>query len=972
MPAWNIGDRLHGFYVERCAPLPHLNANYWKLTHEKTGATLYYTDRDDGQMMFTVAFRTLPEDDTGVFHIIEHSTLDGSEHFPLREPFVNLMKTSLAVTLNASTWPDKTDYYFVTTDEQDYMNMMTVYLDAVFHPLVLSDRRIFEKEAWHLEPDGQGGLACSGVVFNEMQGANSSPDRALYHQMCKQLFPDLYLRFDSGGDPAAIRALSYEQFCETYRRFYGVNNAIFFLSGRLSLDRELSEIDRVLTEHEPPAYEAPAVPPLQTPVVSPDGLCTYQISENESEEKNTRLCYACVLGADAPPEDALGMQILARYLAETVESPLSHAVLDADIGVDFEMAVEPLRQPVLLCTLSRSEPGHAEAFREIILSKLKELIREGLDHQRLTNLIDDHEAVLRRRAQEPRVCFSIQESLLNSHVWWGDARTPDGLVIRDRFAADPRYFEKLLETYMLNSQHWSLTRCVPSRTADADNRAAQEAWLTAESDRLHAEPGAYEALETHAKAFQDYLLTPDSPEAEASIPHLSPEDITLPPVCRDMDEGTIQVQGQTIPALSYPAETGSIAVGSLMFDLGGLDAEELFYAHCLADALTDLPTRFHSAEQLRDRILETHAILGCYGSASAVGITAADLRAYLTIEVNVPEEHLPLAVDILLEYMREVVFDRDILRRLFSNASSRRDQLIGNGHRTALFLAGSALTAIGAFSEAWSGVGAYRRFAALAEDFDAHADRFIAGLEAVREKLFLQMRPRSCFIGSEAAYAAWQRSLSGATFGTEEPRCLSLPLAERCDSALVIPGEVNYCAAVYSLPELPASVTAPMSVVTGYLNSVYCWDEIRAKGGAYGAFASIHPYGLVSVVSYRDPHIAETYDAIDRLPDWLLHHIPEKAELDSLIVSTLSSYLTPRSALGQGYAALNRWLSGKTAAAQQADIKDILHTDAADFIAFAAALRQLNTEGRVVRAAPGSRKAITESGLFDTEHIAEL
>lgn len=972
MPAWNIGDRLHGFCVERSAPLPHLNANYWKLTHEKTGATLYYTDRDDGQMMFTVAFRTLPEDDSGVFHIIEHSTLDGSEHFPLREPFVNLMKTSLAVALNASTWPDKTAYYFISTDEQDYMNMMTVYLDAVFHPLALSDRRIFEKEAWHLEPDGKGGLACSGVVFNEMQGANSSPDRALYCQVLKQLFPELHLRFNSGGDPAAIRSLTYEQFCETYRRFYGVNNAIFFLSGRLGLDRELAEIDRVLAEHEPPAYEAPAVPPLQAPVVSPDGLCTYQIGENESEKKNTRLCYACVLGDGTPPEDALGMQIVARYLAETAESPLSRAVLDADIGVDFEMAVDPLRQPILLCTLSRSEPGHAETFREVILSKLKALIREGLDQRRLTNLIDDHEAVLRRQAQAPRICFSIQESLLSSHVRYGDAQTPDGMVVRDRFAADPRYFEKLLETYILNSQHWSLTRCVPSRTADAESRAAQETWLSAESDRLHAQPGAYEALETHAKAFQDYLLTPNSPEAEASIPHLSPEDITLPPVCRDMDEGTIQVQGQTIPALSYPAETGGIAVGGLMFDLSGLDAEELFYAHCLSDALFDLPTRTHSVEQMRDRILETHAILNCYVRASAVGITAADLRAYLTIEANVPEERLASVVDILSEYMREVVFDRDILSRLFSNASGKRNRLVGNGHTTALHLAEAALTAMGAFTEAWSGVAAYRRFAALAEDFKAHAESLIAGLEAVREKLFLRMRPRSFFIGSETAYATWQKSLSELTFGAEEPTCISLPLADRCNSALVIPGEVNYCAAVYSLPELPAIVTAPMSVVSGYLYSTYCWDEIRAKGGAYGAFTSLFPYGTIGVITYRDPHIKNTFDVIERLPDWLLQHIPEKAQLDSLIVSTISGYLTPRSALGQGYAALNRWMSGKTAAALQADIKDILHTDAADFIAFAAALRRLNAEGQVVRAALGSRKAITESGLFDAEHIAEL
>lgn len=275
MPTWSIGDCLHGFRVERKDILPHLNAHYWKLTHEKTGAALYYSDRDDGQMVFSVGFRTLPEDDTGVFHIIEHSVLDGSESFRLKQPFVNLMKTSLFVSLNAVTFPDKTFYYFISSDERAFMNMMTVYLDAVFHPLALSDRRIFEKEAWHLEPDGEGGVRCSGVVFNEMQDSDSQPASRLYAQHNRQLFPNLHYRFISGGDPAAIRTLSYERFRETYARFYRPDNAVFYLSGKIGFDEELSEIDRVLSGLQTPQGTPPAPAPLQAPVVSPDGAVYY-------------------------------------------------------------------------------------------------------------------------------------------------------------------------------------------------------------------------------------------------------------------------------------------------------------------------------------------------------------------------------------------------------------------------------------------------------------------------------------------------------------------------------------------------------------------------------------------------------------------------------------------------------------------------------------------------------------------------
>lgn len=519
MPTWNIGDCLHGFRVERKDILPHLNAHYWKLTHEKTGAALYYSDRDDGQMVFSVGFRTLPKDDTGVFHIIEHSVLDGSESFRLKQPFVNLMKTSLFVFLNAVTYPDKTFYYFSSSDERAFMNMMTVYLDAVFHPLALSDRRIFEKEAWHLEPDGEGGVRCSGVVFNEMQDSDSQPASRLYVQHNRQLFPDLYYRFISGGDPAAIRTLPYEQFRETYARFYRPDNAVFYLSGKIGFDEELSEIDRVLSGLQVPQGAPPAPAPLQAPVVSPDGAVYYQLSSNEPTEGNTQLKFSCVLGDGSRPEEALAFSVLGRYLAETPESPLSRAVLAAGIGLDFSMGVMGgYRQPVLSFDLSKSDPGNAERFREIILDTLRFLVRDGLNRERLQNLINDHEVVCRRQSLSVRVGFTIMESLLRSHVQLGDAAAPDGMVIRERLAENPRYFEELIEKYVLNSDHWALTRCIPSRTVAEEKRAVTDAWLASEAQRLHAIPGAYEALEAHIAALNEYLLAPGRPGCGSCSP----------------------------------------------------------------------------------------------------------------------------------------------------------------------------------------------------------------------------------------------------------------------------------------------------------------------------------------------------------------------------------------------------------------------------------------------------------------------
>ncbi len=971
MSTWNIGDRLHGFRVGREDILPHLDAKYRKLTHEKTGATLYCSDRDDGQLVFGVGFRTLPEDDTGVFHVIEHSVLDGSESFRLKEPFVNLIKTSLFVDLNAATYNDKTLYYFISTNEQAFMNMMTVYLDAVFHPLMLSDRRIFEKEAWHLEPDEQGGVRCSGVVFNEMQGRDNQPDALMHTQVGRQLFPDLYWRFVSGGDPAAIRTLSYEKLCETYGRTYRADNAVFYLSGRSDFERELSAVDRVLSELADPVGEPPAPAPLQAPVISPDGMFCFQQSDSDPIEGNTHLKFSCVLGNGSRPEEATAFSILCRYLAETTESPLSRSVLNAGIGRDFSMELDSdYRQPVVMFDLRKSDPERAERFREVVLSTLEALVSSGLNRERLNNLINDYEVYCRRLSMSVNIGYDIMESLIRTHVQQGDADVPDGLVIRERLAENPKYFEDLIERYILNSNHWALTRCVPSRTAAEEKRAAMDGWLAEEARRLHESDGAYDELKAHVGELNAYLLAPDDPAAVAAVPRLSSSDILLPPVERDVETGTVSSAGQSLQSVRYIEDTGEIAVAGFLFDMTSLSGEEIFFARCLADALTSLPTEHHGVEQMTDRALELNAILTADFFRGAGGIDPADTNAYLRISVNVPEEKLEAAAGYVYEYLTEAVFDREILRQLFSNSSDMRSRMIGGGNGTAFRLAEASLSGIGAAVNAWSGPDVYRRLTALADDFDGCADGFIAGLLSVRDRLFLRQRPLSFFIGCASAYAAWEHAVSGLRFGTENPERKPIPMAERQSRALTIPGEVNYCAEVYSLADLPAVYTAPMQVVANYLNGTFLWDEVRAKGGAYGAGVSVSAYGIIGLTSYRDPHVSDTYDVFGRLPEWLENNLPGEEETDSLIVSTLSGYLLPKSKLDAGYAAMYRWICGRTAADRQANIKEILHTDRADFIAFAAALRTLNRRGAGVRAALGSEKPIRESGIF--ESIKEL
>ncbi len=966
----DIQSLRHGFRVIKEGDVPRLSAHYWQLRHEATGATLYYSTRDDGQKIFSVGFRTLSEDDTGVFHILEHSCLDGSVHFPLKEPFVNLIKTSMAVDLNAMTYEDKTVYYFITTNEQDYMNLMSVYLDAVFHPLLLSDRRIFEKEAWHFEPDGEGGVSISGVVFNEMQGRENQPDYIMWMQNEKQLFPDLaFHTSNSGGDPLAIPDLSYEQFVETYNRFYSTQNAIFYLSGEMDLSAELAYIDRVLSEKGRSAYDPPAPAPLQAPVISPDGEVYYQLAETEEPEGNTHLMLTYVAEADHP-EEVLALTLLSRYLAENTESPLERAVLAADVGKDFSMVVDcDYRQPLIYFTLGKTDPASAEPFRRVILDTLSALVAEGLDADRLADLIAGHETDCRRASLSVQSGFHLMESFLRKHVLYGDVEMVNGLdLLRARMAEDERYFEHLIETYILNGKHWAMTKCIPSRTLAAERREQLCARFAAESARVAAVPGGYDALVAHVDAFRAYLTAPDDPEAEATIPHLSSAAIAAGQERRDMVAETVPVGSTDAVSLSYEAETDGMVVAGLLFELTGLPEEDLFYAACLRDALLSLPTEAHTLPELADAWIRLHT------NPAADLRVEVDSRAYLTLTLDTPEERLSDAAALLDEYIRGVIFDPDTLRHIFANASAMRNRMISGGNRTAMRLATRTLTVSGMYHDHFSGLSAYRRYAALSDHFDEQVDALVAGLARVWRYLCTSVKPVAYLIGSADAYVTWKQSVAtlalGASVPTETPDRRPRPLPRR-NAALTIPGSVNYCAEVFDVADAGADYTPRMQVVSTYLFSLYFWDEIRAKGGAYGANAGAFRQGILTFTSYRDPRVGDTYAVYDALPDWLDAHIPTADEVDALIVSTMgSTYCAPRSPVDLGCDALTRALIGKTAADRRADIETILATTPADFAQYAATVRRL--AGMGVRAALGNADLIRRAGLFAEDEIAEL
>ncbi len=969
----NIGDIVCGFRIERSGIIPKMNASYVKLTHQKTGAALYYTDRDDGQLIFSVGFRTIPEDDTGVFHILEHSCLDGSESYQLKEPFVNLIKTSMASDLNAMTYPERTLYYFVTTSERDYMNMMQVYLDAVFHPLLLTDRRIFEKEAWHLEPDGNGGVNYSGVVFNEMQGHDNNADYVMWHAAAGQLFPDRYPARNSGGNPYAIPDLTYEKFCETYRRFYGNDNAIFYLSGRLGLEEELTYIDSVLSARPSFGYEKPAIVAPQAPVIN-RGNVYYQLSDKEELAGNTHLMLSYVLPQDRADELSLAFNLLSNYLAETTESPLSSAVLNADVGLDFSMGCDiDCLQPLVYFTLGKSDPEKADGFEKAIGDTLRFIVAKGLDKDRINALLDRHETDCRRAALRVDSGFMLMISFLREHVMTGDITTVDSLaLIREKLAADPRYFENIIESFILHSDHHAMTVCIPSRTKEEERRAAMKTRLDKEMEMLNAIPNGYDQMAARVEALNAYLVAEDSPEAMASIPHLSPKDLTDLRKNRDVEVLNTSLKDGDVTSLRYVTRAEGMVLAGWLFDLGSISPEDLKYVRCLKDALMDLPAAGYTVSELSDLWTRLQTNIEWSFIQAVTGTSSTDYRQYLQVRIDAPEEHLAEATILLGKVINDLVFDKTILSRLFSNTANLKNHMIMRGNGTAIQIAEASLSSAGAVRWELTGVPAYNYLSKLADRFDTHADDLVKGLTRVSHHIFSGIQPLCYCVGSAEAYDIWATALQDLPLCTENAADpIPVTTAPRVHSALSIPGNVNYCGESYALSDAGMIYSPWMQVVTSHLSSTYFWDEIRARGGAYGAAAVAFPYGLISFVSYRDPRVGDTYDVYNRLPEWLDAHIPGEDELGSLIVSTIgSSYCTPQSPLDEGIAAVTRYLKGKTSEDITADINTILSTEAKDFTSFSATIRKLNEQKASLRTAVGGKDMLTASGLF--ESIEEL
>ena len=949
-----------GFTVTQTLPLAEYNGMAYVMRHEPTGARALWVACSDTNKSFAIAFKTPPADDTGVFHILEHSVLCGSDRFPVKEPFVNLLKTSMQTFLNALTFSDKTMYPVASTNTRDLENLMDVYLDAVLHPLIYHNRHIFEQEGWHLEVQPDGSLVYNGVVFNEMKGATSDPNDMLYHGVDRALFPDSPYSFESGGDPRAIPTLTYEEFLNNHARHYNLRNSYIILYGDMDIERELSFIDERLETQEMRTVEPPNPLTLQSPVCVP-----YTSFEMATAPENAAVALAYVLGTSGDFERVLAADILLDAIAGSNESPLKRHVLDAEIADDFTATlVDGSLQPRVMFTLRGAKPNVADRFKEIVEGFCAKLVDEGIPKDLLQASLAHAEFVLREQDTGPYPTGIIVSINVMSSWLYDDERPVDYLRFEDSIAhmregLDSGYFERLLREVVIESNHCAEVELIPTAEGAATDEAEELRRLR--EGMSDADVAAIEGDVAELRAHQE---APDALEDLAKLPQLRVSDITDP-----VSEPELEVVDAPLPCLYHDLETRHIDYIYHYFELSHIPFEEMPYVAILTDLLGTLPTKRHSAAEL-DTLVQLN--LGSLSFAYLIRKRDNDLdycQPVLVCFTSVLSENVAQAAQIPQEVWGETLFeDTD---RMLDIITQRRIALersfVNAGHTAAERRLTGCWAAASRLAECTSGVDFYLFLKDLLAHWDERKQGLCEHLEALSRRIFTASNVTVSFTGpAQDREAFWE---AGSTLGLA-PQDLSsthlaIPAPVAANEAFVVPSNVCFVAAGTAPSPLDHASLGIWKVARRVLTFDYLWNEVRVKGGAYGTGFERGQTGIVHFYSYRDPGIDPTLERFGNASEWLSNWDPSEAEMDGYVVSCVASHDSPRKPRQIAATQDATYFSDRPKDWRDRERRAILESTADDIRELAQPLADFDENRRVC--VFGSREIIEASGLaFDS------
>lgn len=906
------------------------------LRHKKSGARIAILSNNDDNKVFYIGFRTPPEDETGVPHIIEHTTLCGSKKFPVKDPFIELAKGSLNTFLNAMTYPDKTVYPIASCNDQDFKNLMDVYLDAVFNPNITKYEEIFKQEGWHYELTGKDDeLKINGVVYNEMKGAYSSPDEVLSSQIYRSLFPDNTYSKDSGGNPEYIPKLTYEAYLDFYHKYYHPSNSYIYLYGDMDVVERLEWLDKEylsLYDYKKVNSEINKQPAFDK---IKNVEAQYSITMDDSQENKTYLSYNRVVGDTLDEMLYQAFDVLDYALVSSPGAPVKQALIDAGIGDDVYGSYDAgILQPVFSFVAKNANASQADEFESIIENTLKEVVKTGINKEALLAGINSSEFKFREAdfGQFPKgLLFGL--NCLDS--WLFDDMKPFihleclGTFAKLRKAVDTDYFEKLIQEYLLDNTHGSSVTVKPKRGLGNEREEALAKELSDYKASLSDEEIKKLIEDTeHLKKYQE---EPSSDEDLRKLPMLTRADMKK----NAMAFSNIEDELLDVKVVRHDIESNGIDYISFLFDAGDFAQSELGYLGFFTNALGLVSTEKYSYTDLANA---TNIYTGGISTGTASHPDIKDRNNFvfkLEVKLKVLEKNLDKALELMEQMLLSSDFtDTKRLGELVAQIKARlQANLSSSGHLVAAMRSMSSFSRYALYQDELKGIAFYRSICRIEKELSESPKSVSDKLAAIAKKLFARNRMLISFTGNNEAYCNAKPSLEKVIAGFDKMSAIGNQAEVHFNTAkeaFIDASQIQYVAKTGDFICEGYEYTGALRLLRIILSYDYLWINVRVKGGAYGCMNTFLRSGESYFVSYRDPNLSDTLDVYDRIPEYIKSFSPDERDMTKYIIGTFSALDTPMNPEAKGSRSLSAYLEGITYEQIQKERNEILNAQPED------------------------------------------
>lgn len=906
------------------------------LRHKKSGARIAVLSNNDDNKVFYIGFRTPPEDETGVPHIIEHTTLCGSKKFPVKDPFIELAKGSLNTFLNAMTYPDKTVYPVASCNDQDFKNLMDVYLDAVFNPNITKYEEIFKQEGWHYELTGKDDeLKINGVVYNEMKGAYSSPDEVLSSQIYRSLFPDNTYSKDSGGNPEYIPKLTYEAYLDFYHKYYHPSNSYIYLYGDMDVVERLEWLDKEylsLYDYKKVNSEINKQPAFDE---IKNVEAQYSITMDDSQENKTYLSYNRVVGDTLDEMLYQAFDVLDYALVSSPGAPVKQALIDAGIGDDVYGSYDAgILQPVFSFVAKNANASQADEFESIIENTLKEVVKTGINKEALLAGINSSEFKFREAdfGQFPKgLLFGL--NCLDS--WLFDDMKPFihleclGTFAKLRKAVDTDYFEKLIQEYLLDNTHGSSVTVKPKRGLGNEREEALAKELSDYKASLSDEEIKKLIEDTeHLKKYQE---EPSSDEDLRKLPMLTRADMKK----NAMPFSNIEDELLDVKVVRHDIESNGIDYISFLFDAGDFAQSELGYLGFFTNALGLVSTEKYSYTDLANA---TNIYTGGISTGTASHPDIKDRNNFVfkfEVKLKVLEKNLDKALELMEQMLLTSDFtDTKRLGELVAQIKARlQANLSSSGHLVAAMRSMSSFSRYALYQDELKGIAFYRSICRIEKELSESPKSVSDKLAAIAKKLFARNRMLISFTGNNEAYGNAKPSLEKVIAGFNKMSAVGNQAEVHFNTAkeaFIDASQIQYVAKTGDFICEGYEYTGALRLLRIILSYDYLWINVRVKGGAYGCMNTFLRSGESYFVSYRDPNLSDTLDVYDRIPEYIKSFSPDERDMTKYIIGTFSALDTPMNPEAKGSRSLSAYLEGITYEQIQKERNEILNAQPED------------------------------------------